>query len=134
MQKELNKTLNPKLFDLENNKLLPQVRNKLLQIIEEFKKFLDIPIEIADVQLVGSNAAYNYTEYSDLDLHIIANYDAILVNQEILQAAYYSEQSAFNKKYDISIKGINVELYVQDIKSGIKSNGIYSVLDRKSVV
>lgn len=127
---EKHDTLNPKLWD-SNNHLLQDVREKLLEIVEYFKKNLQVPLSIADIQLVGSNSSYNYTEHSDIDLHIIANFSAIECEKEVLQALYNSERSSFNKDYDISIHGIDVELYVQDIRSTTVSNGIYSVLADK---
>lgn len=58
-------SLNPKIWDREN-KLLPDVRNKLMEIVEEFKEYVndDIEMNIIDAHIVGSNASYNYTEYS----------------------------------------------------------------------
>ena len=73
---ELHDTLNSKLFDLETSKLKPEVLEKLLQISEEFLKSIDpLTLSIADIRLVGSNASFNYNEQSDIDLHIIVNFD-----------------------------------------------------------
>jgi hypothetical protein len=65
----LQKTLNPKLF--KNNKLIDEVRTKIFSIVNEFKEFIEIPINILDIRIVGSNASYNYNEHSDLDIHLI---------------------------------------------------------------
>ena len=121
-------TLNPKIWD-SNNKLLPDVRSKLMEIVEEFKEYVsnDIEMNIIDAHIVGSNASYNYTEYSDLDVHIVVNFEMIGDCSEILQSYYDAERSSFNDKYDISIHGVNVEIYVEDVKSNTISNGIYSV-------
>lgn len=124
---EKHDELNPKIWDKSGN-LLPDVREKLLEIVEYFKDTVEVPLSIADVQIVGSNASYNYTDGSDLDLHIIANFDTVDCNKEILQALYNAEKTAFNKAYDISIHGIGVEVYVQDIRSTTVSNGIYSLI------
>ena len=65
-------TLNPKLC--ENNLLKSDVKNKLLEIYQVFISKLkenEIPIDVIDVLLLGSNAAYNYTDNSDIDLHIM---------------------------------------------------------------
>lgn len=123
MQKELN----PKLW--EDKKLKRDVREAIIDIVSEFMDNLIIPVEILDVRVVGSNASYNYTEHSDLDVHIISNLELVGSPTEIVQALYNSERSNFNRTHNIKIKGIDVELYVEDVKSSVTSNGIYSVID-----
>lgn len=123
MQKELN----PKLW--EDKKLKRDVREAIIDIVSEFMDNLIIPVEILDVRVVGSNASYNYTEHSDLDVHIISNLELVGSPTEIVQALYNSERSNFNRTHNIKIKGIDVELYVEDVNSSVTSNGIYSVID-----
>jgi len=125
----VNETLNPKIWDVDTNTLLPEVREKIVEIVSAFEEYLDAPIVIVDVQLVGSNASYNYNDKSDLDVHIIANFEQVTENTEILKALYDMKKSQFNKEFDITIHGIEIEMYIQDIKSGITSNGIFSVCD-----
>lgn len=122
---QVHDTLNPKLW--EGDTLKPQVRQKTVEIVAAFEDYIDIPIRIADVQLCGSNASFNYTEESDLDVHIIANFEAIPAPTELLHAAYNSAKASFNDNYNIKIYGIDVELYVQNILSNVVSNGIYSI-------
>ena len=123
MQKELN----PKLWG--DKKLKRDVREAIIDIVSEFMDNLIIPVEILDVRVVGSNASYNYTEHSDLDVHIISNLELVGSPTEIVQALYNSERSNFNRTHNIKIKGIDVELYVEDVNSSVTSNGIYSVID-----
>ena len=126
---QVHDTLNPKIWNTNTNTLLPEVRQKIIDIVSTFETYVKVPMDIADIQLVGSNASYNYTEHSDLDVHIIANFELVSQDTALLQALYDAKKTAFNKNFDIKIKGIDIELYVQDIKSGIASNGIYSVCD-----
>ena len=134
MQKILNEeiqihsTLNPKLWD-KDNMLRPEVRSKIIEIVDAFENYLDLPIQILDIQIVGSNASFNYTEHSDLDVHMMANFEVFGDNEEVLKAYYDAKKASFNKSTDIKIRGIDVELYVQDIRSSTVSNGIYSVCD-----
>lgn len=126
---QIHETLNPKIWDTTTKKLLPEVRQKIIEIVKHFEDYIEVPIEIADVQIVGSNASYNYTDKSDIDVHIIANYEIVSKETELLQQYYNSQKSNYNRKFDIEIRGLQVEMYVQDVKSGITSNGIYSVCD-----
>lgn len=127
----IHDTLNPKLFDINTNALLPDVKKKIIEIVSSFEDYLNVPIDIADIQLVGSNVSYNYTDNSDLDVHIIANFDLVSNDETLLQSLYDAKKTSFNKNLDIKIKGIDVEMYVQNIKSTTISNGIYSICDNK---
>lgn len=125
---EIHDTLNPKLFG-KDGKLLFDVRQKLIEITRYFEEYIEVPIEVCDVQLVGSNVSYNYNSDSDLDVHIIANFDSQQAKPEILQALYDAKKRDFNKDYDIKVHGIEVEMYIQDVNANIMSNGIYSLCD-----
>lgn len=122
---EIHDTLNPKIWN--EYKLRPEVEQRIYKIVDEFIKFIEVPIYVLDVHILGSNASYNYTEDSDLDIHIIANFDMIEASEVLLQELYNAKKSSFNDTYDISIHGIDVELYVEDVKVNTISNGIYSL-------
>lgn len=123
---EVHDTLNPKLWD-DTDHLHDDVKNRILAIVDEFVSNLDFKLRVADIYLVGSNASYNYTEYSDLDIHIVTNFDTYDADPTILQILFNALKSNFNNNYDIKIKGIDVELYVEDMNANTTSNGIYSV-------
>ena len=83
--------LNPKIWG-RDEKMLPEVREKLLAIAEDFKDFLGLGIEVQDVTISGSNAAYTYTEHSDIDLHLVTDLpkaDASEVYRELFDAKKY---------------------------------------------
>lgn len=130
---QVHETLNPKLWDTKSQQLLPEVRSKLVEIVSAFEDYTEAPIEIIDAQLCGSNASFNYTATSDLDLHVIANFESIDAPAELLQLIYNSTKASFNRDTDITIHGIEVELYVQDVRNTVHSNGIYSICDNKWV-
>ena len=49
------------------------------------------------------------------------------VNPYLLRLLYDYIKSGFNDKYDIMVKGHEVELYLEDIKTTAVTNGIYSL-------
>ena len=118
--------LNPVLWS--NNKLRPEIKEKIMDLVNEFQSTLDIPLTILDINIVGSNASYNYTDKSDVDVHIVTNFEEYGYPQEFVQAAMNAFKANFNNKYDVDYGGYNVEVYVEDVKSSPQSNGIYSVV------
>lgn len=120
--------LNPKLFD--NNHLKPEVREKCLEIVDLFLKLLEedeVKIDVKDIIFTGSNASYNYTKDSDIDLHIIADTSNFECPDNLYPKLYNAYKSLFNSKYDISFYGIPVEIYVETGDTPLISNGIYSI-------
>ena len=112
--------LNPIIWD--GNTMRTEVRHQLLKIAKNFIEFLEVPnLKLKDVTLSGSSAGYNYSEYSDMDLHLVVNSNEL----------FTAEKIQYNNTYDLTIKGIPVELYVQPAGQKHHSEGIFSVLDNK---
>ena len=132
---EKHDKLNPKLFN-KDELLNDRVKDKFLEIVDEFLDDLkdqDIEIKVDDILLIGSNASYNYTKNSDIDLHVIANTKATKYSAEVADALYSAYRSIFNKNLDISILGIPLEIFVETENSSRVSNGVYSVKNNKWV-
>lgn len=131
---EKHDTLNPVLF--EKDKLKPEIRDTALQIVDTFIEMLEernIPLKIHDIILTGSNANYNYTKDSDIDLHIQADLSQFKGEEKLYAAIYEAYKSLFNTKFEISIYGIPLEIYVENIDTKSASNGIYSIKDDRWV-
>ena len=112
---EKHNTLNPLLFD-EDDELKPEIKEAIEKIVNQFVEDLKVDgvkIDVKDVILVGSNVSYNYTKDSDLDIHIIVDKDTLDCDPELYTLLYGAYRSLFNKNYDITIKGIPVEIYVE---------------------
>ena len=124
---EVHETLNPVLWD-DNKNLKPDVKDMLEDIYKEFLDYIELPLNIVDVEIVGSNASYNYNATSDIDLHIIVNSEVSYIEPTILRQLYNSKKSAFNDNYELSIYDIPVELYIEDVNDGNATNGRYSLL------
>jgi hypothetical protein len=121
-----HKELNPKLW--QQRRLRPEVRYKLLKVAKHFIEFINIPsIRLKDVTISGSNAAYTYTENSDLDLHLVVDIPAAA--QYHLKPLFDAKKNQYNFNHDVRLRGIEVEVYVQPSTDVHHSAGIYSVLD-----
>lgn len=130
---EIHSQLNNKIFNLDDNLMKQEIRQRLIEIADLFVSSMqenNVPIKVYDYWLVGSNAAYNYTKDSDIDIHIIVDMD-IVADQYLLRLLYDYIKSSFSQKYDIMVKGHEVELYLEDIKTSAVTNGIYSLKQDK---
>jgi hypothetical protein len=123
---QFNDTLNPRIW--QDNKMRPEVRQRLLAIAEDFSEFLGLgDLEIKDITVSGSNASYTYTPHSDIDLHLVADIpqaDSSAVYRELFDAKKFQ----YNQLHNIVIGGYDVELYVENANSPPVSQGNYSVL------
>jgi hypothetical protein len=119
-----NTVLNPKLWD--NMRLKSDVRGALIRIAEDFIDFVDLPFEVLDIVVAGGNANYTYTNKSDLDLHIIADFDKIECDREAAEL-FDAKRLLYKKDHNITVKGIPVELYVEDHRTPAVS-AAYSIV------
>ena len=120
---KFHRRLNPRIWGRDEH-LLPEVREKLLTIAEDFQEFLGVEdLNIQDITISGSNAAYSYTKNSDIDLHLVVTMPDNPVYQELFSAKKYQ----YNDEHNIKIGGADVELYVQPADQPHISQGIYSV-------
>lgn len=118
-------TLNPALWDGEQ--LIPEVRLQLMKIARHFEEYLNVEeLNLRDITISGSNASYGYNKFSDIDLHLVAD-----ITDPQQAELYNAKKNQYNFTYNIQIKDIDVELYVQDSKQTHHSSGIYSVLRDK---
>lgn len=122
--------LNQKLFNKEE--LKPEVKEKLKEIAEAFIDYLEVNKDaIKDVVITGSSVSYNYTKYSDIDLHLKVDYDLIHEDCPIVEGYLWACKSTFNKDHDITIYGIPVEVYAESIEEDTVHNGLYSLWQDK---
>jgi hypothetical protein len=122
---EYNTVLNPKLWD--HNHLKPQVKGALIRIAEDFKEFVEVPFKVLDIVIAGGNANYNYTGKSDIDLHLIADYDSIECDRTAAEL-FDTKRLLYKRDFDVEIFGIPVELYVEDHRMPAVSSS-YSILN-----
>jgi len=129
---EVRKTLNPKVWENptepKSAEMKEKVRAGLLKIAEKFVEYLGDDIFVDDVVLTGSLANFNWSEFSDFDLHVIIDFSQFGDESETIKENFNLKKQIFNEKHDITIFGYDVELYAQDAEENHFSTGVFSVL------
>ena len=117
----------------ENNKLKPEIREKLLTIAQDFFDSLELPegTVLKDIKLTGSLANYNWSKFSDVDLHLVLDYSQIADNEEFARDYFLAKKSIWNQTHDIDMFGYPVEVYVEDENDDHTASGLYSILNDK---
>lgn len=131
-------TLNPDIWDNVDSSdastasIKPEIRKSILKISKDFVEFLDIEgIDIEDVYLLGSISNFNWSQFSDIDVHVVIDIENIEASEAIIDELFGAKKTIYNSDQDIKIKGYDVELYAQKSTEVVESEGIYSVLYNK---
>lgn len=121
--------LNPVIFN--GDRMDDEVRERLLLISKDFIEHLGInDLDVEDITLSGSNAAYSYTRHSDIDVHVLVDMRKFK-DDDVYRELFDAKKIVFNDQHNIKIGGYDVELYVQDSNQPVISLGEYSILNDK---
>ena len=124
--------LYPKLWDNKTKKLNSDISLKLKQIAEDFVRGFEYPIKIRDIILTGSIANFNWNQFSDVDLHVLLDFNEIPDEyRDAFEDYFNAKKEIWNKTHNIMILGHEVEVYIQDINEPHYSTGVYSILNDK---
>jgi len=118
-------TLNPAAF--EGDMMIPEIRERLLEIVADFIDGIEFKMDVEDIILTGSLANYNWSKYSDFDLHLLVDFTAIDGDKELVKRFFQDLKAVWNIRHNIFLKGFEVEIYVQDTNEVHVSTGVYSV-------
>jgi hypothetical protein len=138
----LEEEVEPESFDAHNNlepalwkndELSPKIRSRLLKIAQDFIDGLPIEVDVEDITLTGSIANYTWSNYSDIDLHIIVDFLGMDVNRALIKSFFDNARMRWNDTHNIRIKGYDVEIYIEDSREIHKSSGIFSILKNEWV-
>lgn len=136
---ETKDSLSSEIFDESKDgfKMKGDVRKRLLEIADDFVESFGVEFFIHDIVLTGSLSNYNWSEFSDVDLHVLIDMSEIdgdngsPILQTIVKEFFDAKKNVWNEKHDIKIKGFDVEVYVQDVEEPHISSGVYSILHDK---
>ena len=112
-----------------NGKLDSRIRLKLLDIADDFWKYVNLTwVKPSGIILTGSICNFNWSQYSDIDLHLIVDFDEIDEKTEFVKDYLDSKKNEWNNEHSgLQIMGYPVELYVQNLGEMPESNGIYDL-------
>jgi predicted nucleotidyltransferase len=131
----IKETLNPKVWenpeDPKKATMIPKVRKALERIAVEFVDDLGEDVFVEDVYLMGSLANFNWSEYSDFDLHVIIDFEKYENQEDLYKELFDLKKKLFNDKHNIKIFGYDVEVYAQGISDESHSDGVYSVMNNE---
>lgn len=130
---KVQEELNPDIwyYDGESYKMKPEIRISLLDIVKDYTDFIDVELDVDDVTLTGSLSNFNWSEFSDVDLHILTDFED---KDPLLKKYLDSRRIIWNSLRSVTTKGFDVEIYVQDNNEPHFASGVYSVLYNEWIV
>jgi len=124
---KIKDTLNPQIW--ENDKLNPKVRTNLIKIANDFYTGLNLPTEVKlkDVIFTGSLANFNWSKFSDIDLHVVLDFSQLEGGDQFKEDFFYAQKAIWNQEHNITVFDFPVEIYAQDVKAKLVATAVYSV-------
>lgn len=126
---DIKETLEPSIWP--RGELDPDIARRLKDIVDGFIDNLDVDVGVADIRFTGSLANYNWSNYSDIDLHIVVDFTRFKSPSDIVKGFFDAKRALWNDMHDIKIHGYEVELYVENLGEAHVSSGVYSITDDK---
>jgi predicted nucleotidyltransferase len=123
----LHRRLNPVLW--RDEAIRPEVRKALLRIAREFYKFLNVKTPVKDILITGSQVNFNYSKYSDIDLHLTFDFSKISCDEPI-EELFDTKRKLWKERHNIDIYEIPVEVYAEDVNKPSVSSA-YSLVHEK---
>jgi len=126
--------LNPKIWI--GGKINSKVRLRLLDIADDFIESLNVGwVNVSDIILTGSLANYNWSRFSDFDLHILIDFSKVDERTDFVREYFNTKKNEWNNVHEnLKIYGFPVEVYVQDTNEEHTASGVYSLNRNEWVV
>jgi len=125
-----NDTLNPNIWNSDNT-IKPDIRDALLKVAQDFYEESELPSPIQDIYMIGSAANYNWGPGSDVDVHVLVDFNKLSMERELVKKMVDNIKANWNKNHNIQVKNHRVELYIQDISETNRAMGVYSLLNNR---
>ena len=127
---EIQESLHPKFWVVEDT-LHPKISKRLIEIAQDFLEGLDIEVELKDIRFTGSLAAFNWSTYSDIDLHLVVNFGDVNEDVDFVRDYFRAKIFAWNNQHNITIHGFEVEIYVENEGEPHEALGLYSIMNNE---
>ena len=125
---QMHDTLNPLIWESDDT-MKSEIRKTLLLNAKRFIEFCDAEnLKFNDIILTGSLANFNYNENSDLDVHVILDFNQISENKQFVGDFFKLKKQLWAEKLPIQVKGHDVEMYFQDSAEPHHSSGTFSLM------
>lgn len=113
----------------DGDELNLRVRDKLMTIADDFWESCNIKwVKPKTVVLTGSICNFNWSSFSDIDVHVVVDFSEIHERKDFVQEYFDEKKNDWNNTHDnLNIFGYPVELYVEDVDAETESNGIYDL-------
>jgi len=131
LKDELNPTIWDNPEDPENATLKEGIRDRILKIANIFIDYLDVEAFVQDIIFIGSLTGFNWSDFSDFDIHIVYDFKDFKDKEKLYRELFDLKKTLFNSQHDITIKGFDVELFVEDESQGNNSAGEFSIIKNK---
>jgi len=131
---KMQNSLNPKIWKGET--LKPEIRKKLLVIAKKFFDDMELPesVKLRDIVLTGSIANFNWSKFSDIDLHLRVKFSEVGKDEKFVADYFQSKKNVWNEQHDIEMFGFPVEVYVENVGETHVASGLYSIANDKWIV
>lgn len=117
----------------EDGSLDLSVRRSLLDISDDFWESCNIRwVKPKTVLLTGSICNFNWSKFSDVDVHIVVDFSEIHENKEFVQEYFDEKKNDWNNTHEnLTVYGFPIEMYVEDIEADTASSAIYDLWENK---
>ena len=132
---KIRKELNPKFWI--NDKLNSRIRLRLMDIADDFMDELSVDwVKPKDYILTGSIANYNWSRYSDIDIHILIDFKKVYPKNTDFVDDYFKakKENWLSNHEDLKVFGYPIEISVEDSNEDNPSTGRYSLYKNKWIV
>jgi len=125
--KYVHDNLNQDIWD--GDKLKRNVLKSLRAVAQNFYEYLKVDVPIEGIWFTGSLANYNWTNFSDIDLHILIDHSKVGDDKEFVFEYLDSKKDNWMNIHNITIKGFDVEVYAQDTEEEHRATGVYDIMN-----